>query len=111
MREPGEIALKAVFEMRWERKFVVLARVNDEFCFEAEAFQSLVHLLSPEDGDIRINVASHEESRGGDLCNVSERRDVFPDSGRYPGETQFSFVVPLILVMAIHADDFSDAGA
>ena len=65
---------------------MVLVRIDDEFGGDAETFEGLVHLLAAEDGDVYVDIAAEEESGGGDLGDIAERRDVFPGGGRLPGE-------------------------
>jgi len=45
----------------------------------------LVHLLAAEDGDIPVDIATHEEGGGGDVGDSVERGEFVPEGVILPG--------------------------
>jgi hypothetical protein len=79
---------------------VVLAGIDNELGGAAEAFQRLVHLLTAEDGNVPVDITTHEKSGGGDVVGAKEGRDFFPDGFVFPRVAEFGEVVFLILIVA-----------
>src|SRR6266436_1251544 len=102
---PSEVAIKTVLDVRRRFEFVIFAGVDDEFGGAAKALESLVHLLAADNGDIPIDVAAHEKSRGGDVGDSKEGRDFLPESFVLPGMAEFHLVVPLVFVVAVEAGE------
>src|ERR1700693_4921985 len=66
---PSKVALQTILYMGWRRKFMILIRINDQLSGAAQAFQRLVHLLAINDRDVPVDIAAHNQSRGGDTRN------------------------------------------
>ena len=67
---PSQIPREPIGDVRGSRELVELVRVDDEFGFPPEGLERLIHLLAPEDGDVPIHIAAHEESGRGDVLNL-----------------------------------------
>src|SRR5881409_988789 len=70
---PRQISLQPVTPVARLVDAVVLARVDHQLGFHAEASERLIHLLRVEERDVEVLVAAQEQGRCTDPVRVQER--------------------------------------
>src|SRR5690348_17470572 len=97
--------------MRRGFEFMEFAGIDDEFRLSAEGSQGLVHLFAPDNRNIPVDIAAHEEGGRGDVLHFVEEREFVPEGFVFPRVAELGVVVELILIVAVKAGEFGSAGA
>src|SRR5256885_12074349 len=96
LRVPRDVALEPVLLEAGTTDRVRLAGVDNQLRVAAQAFEALIQLLSADDRHVHIGVAAEDERRRHDLVHAEERRDLHPDVGMLPRQTELRLPLPLI---------------
>src|SRR5215213_3551645 len=111
---PREVALPTIALITRSLNAVVLVRIDDELCVDAETAQRLVHLLTTLNRNVEIAFAAEEERRRLDSIRVQERiRDLHIRLPRFwvPGWSNLVIVLNDVLIGAVECDSECGTGA